>query len=154
MFQNVFTAAILIVFLPACASTADAVQQGARGVKLAALDVKDKSRELKDKALDVRDGAADFFDVPPDYHGRGQTVCGFLSYEEDSHNIYPDAFAFQHNTKGFGVMPGAADHRDLQRLNEQYVCVIGEVVYRGCGKERTCASSDFPYAVRVDRVGG
>ena len=154
MLKSAIFAALCLLTLSACATATQAVEEGARGLKLSALDVKDAAVDLKDTALDAKDWGADLVGVPPEYHGRGQPVCGFLSYALDSHNIYPDAPAFQNNTKGFGVVPGTADHRDLQRYNGKYVCVTGEVYYRGCGKERTCDNSDFPYAVRVDLING
>ena len=144
-------AAALLMPLSACMT---AVEEGARGLKLAALDVKDKAADLKDTALDARDGAADFFDVPEAYHGRGQAVCGYLSYEPASHNIYPDAAAMRNKSKGFGVLPGTMDHQVLLRHHGQYVCLTGEVFYRGCGTEIDCSSSNFSYAVRADAIDG
>ena len=154
MLKTAISAALLILPLSACATATRAVDEGARGVKLAAIEAKDAAFGLKDKTLDAKDWGADYLDLPTDYHGRGQAVCGYLAYQDTDHNIYPDAASLEDGSKGFGVMPGAADHRDLQKFNGKYVCVTGEVFYRGCSKELTCTSSDFPHAVRVDDVRG
>lgn len=146
----------VLICLPlfACSTAKQAAEDGARGLKLAALDAKDAAVDFKDATLNAKDGVSEFFDLPQPYHGRGQAICGYLSYHTESHNIFPDAEAMREQSRGFGVQPGTVEHQALLGHHGKYVCLSGEVYYRGCGKEVSCNTSDFLYAVRVNGIGG
>lgn len=151
MLKRAILAALIILPHAACMT---ALEEGASEIKDTALHLKKEAVDLKDAALDAKDWAADYAGLPEPYHGRGQAVCGYLNYETGNHNIYPDVASLQDNSKGFGVMSGVAEHQMLLRHHGAYVCLSGEVFYRGCGKEITCETSDFLYTVRVDAIRG
>ena len=150
----------LIACFGGCASTAKTTKATAER----ALQLTEKALVSTEQAIvsmkqgyaaaqqSLKENLPSVFDRPGPPSGKGQVVCGVLSYLDDNQNIYPDAAFAQSKAKGFGILTGRIERETLLDHHGKYLCVTGEIIYRGCGADYVCEASGFLHAVRVDEI--
>ena len=90
------------------------------------------------------------FSSPDSLAGQNVTACGFLQYEFENVNFYPNGRQANTDKFGVGVSPGKVSDSQLRNHDNQKVCLSGQVRYVGCSVETICLGSNFLYDIVVD----
>ena len=90
------------------------------------------------------------FTSPKSLEGQTVTQCGFLQYEFENVNFYPNRRQAKKGESGVGVSPGNISDSELSNHHNQTVCLTGQVRYAGCSVTMICTGSNFLYEIIVD----